>query len=315
MLLLIDIYFVKDCPMELNAFEFLKQQDLPAGALYMVATPIGNMGDITLRALHVLNSVDGIACEDTRHSAPLLQHFGIHKKCVALHEHNEIAGAQNIIQHLSQNERWAYISDAGTPGVSDPGARLVNAVQQAGFRIIPVPGASAVSTAISASGSVMLTSEGRFQFLGFWPNKAKERSILIQDIRSNSKTSIFFESPHQIRDTLKTLSKELEPERQVLVGRELTKKFEQLVTLSAADIPGWLDRAESLKGEFVILVAGRQTSSDDAPEHTALLLWANALSPHLGSKEIATVLSQVLGITKKEAYQVALDAKDQHKGQ
>ena len=101
----------------------------------------------------------------------------------------------------------------------------------------------------------------------------------------------------------------------MLVGRELTKKFEQLVTLSAADIPGWLDRAESLKGEFVILVAGRQTSSDDAPEHTALLLWANALSPHLGSKEIATVLSQVLGITKKEAYQVALDAKDQHKGQ
>ena len=107
--------------MELSSFDFLKQQDLPTGALYMVATPIGNMGDITLRALHVLNSVDGIACEDTRHSAPLLQHFGIHKKCVALHEHNEIAGAQNIIQHLSQNERWAYISDAGTPGVSDPG--------------------------------------------------------------------------------------------------------------------------------------------------------------------------------------------------
>ena len=315
MLLLIDISFAKDCPMELSSFDFLKQQDLPAGALYMVATPIGNMGDITLRALHVLNSVDGIACEDTRHSAPLLQHFGIHKKCVALHEHNEIAGAQNIIQHLSQNERWAYISDAGTPGVSDPGARLVNAVQKAGFRIIPVPGASAVSSAISASGSVMLTSDGRFQFLGFWPNKAKERSILIQEIRSNSKTSIFFESPHQIRDTLITLSKELEPERQVLVGRELTKKFEQLVTLSAADIPGWLDRAESLKGEFVILVAGRQTSSDDAPEHAALLLWANALSPHLGSKEIAAVLSQALGITKKEAYQVALDAKDQHKGQ
>ncbi|WP_293600487.1 16S rRNA (cytidine(1402)-2'-O)-methyltransferase [Polynucleobacter sp. 39-46-10] len=301
--------------MELSSFDFLKQQDLPAGALYMVATPIGNMGDITLRALHVLNSVDGIACEDTRHSASLLQHFGIHKKCVALHEHNEIAGAQNIIQHLSQNERWAYISDAGTPGVSDPGARLVNAVQKAGFRIIPVPGASAVSSVISASGSVMLSSEGRFQFLGFWPNKAKERGALIQDMRSSSKTSIFFESPHQIRDTLITLSKELEPKRQVLVGRELTKKFEQLVTLSAADIPKWLEKAESLKGEFVILVAGRQTSSDKAPEYSALLLWANALSPHLGSKEIAAVLSQALGITKKEAYQVALDAKDQNEGQ
>jgi len=298
--------------MELSSFDFLKQQDLPARALYMVATPIGNMGDITLRALHVLNSVDGIACEDTRHSAPLLQHFGIHKKCIALHEHNEITGAQAIIERLAENERWAYISDAGTPGVSDPGARLVNAVQKAGFRIIPIPGASAVSSAISASGSVMLPSEGRFQFLGFWPNKAKERGVLIQDIRNNSKTSIFFESPHQIRDTLITLSKELEPKRQVLVGRELTKKFEQLVTLTAADIPEWLEKAESLRGEFIVLVAGRPANADESPEHSALLLWANALSPYLGSKEIATVLAQMLGLSKKEAYQVALDAKDQN---
>lgn len=301
--------------MELSSFDFLKQQDLPAGALYMVGTPIGNLGDITLRALHILNAVDGIACEDTRHSAPLLQHFGIHKKCVALHEHNEIAGAQNIIQRLSQNERWAYISDAGTPGVSDPGARLVNAVQNAGFRIIPIPGASAVSSAISASGSVMLPSEGRFQFLGFWPNKAKERSALIQDIRSNSKTSIFFESPHQIRETLMSIGKELEPERQVLVGRELTKKFEQLVTLTAADIPEWLEKAESLKGEFIVLVAGRQVNTEEAPEHSSLLLWANALSPYLGSKEIAAVLAQTLGLSKKEAYQVALDAKGQAEDQ
>jgi len=298
--------------MELSSFDFLKQQDLPAGALYMVATPIGNLGDITLRALYVLNSVDGIACEDTRHSAPLLQHFGIHKKCVALHEHNEITGAQTIIERLAQNERWAYISDAGTPGVSDPGAKLVNAVEKAGFRIIPIPGASAVSAAISASGSVMLPSEGRFQFLGFWPNKAKERGALIQDIRSNSKTSIFFESPHQIRETLVTLSKELGAERQLMVARELTKKFEQLVTLTAADIPEWLDKAESLRGEFIILVAGRQANADEAPEHSALLLWANALSPYLGSKEIAAVLAQALGLSKKEAYQVALDAKGQN---
>ena len=297
--------------MELSSLDFLKQQDLPPGALYMVATPIGNMGDITLRALHVLNSVDGIACEDTRHSAPLLQHFGIHKKCLALHEHNEIAGAQTVIQHLSQNQRWAYISDAGTPGVSDPGARLVNAVQEAGFRVIPIPGASAVSSAISASGSVMMPSEGRFQFLGFWPNKAKERSALLQDIRTNSKTSVFFESPHQIRETLTTISKGLEPERLVLVGRELTKKFEQLTKLRAVDIPDWLENAESLKGEFIVLVAGRKAKSDEAPEQSALLLWATALSPYLGSKEIAAVLAKTLGLTKKEAYQVALEAKTQ----
>jgi 16S rRNA (cytidine1402-2'-O)-methyltransferase len=295
--------------MELSSYEFLKQQDLPAGALYMVATPIGNLGDITLRALHVLNAVDGIACEDTRHSAALLQQFGIHKRCVALHEHNELEGAQSVIQRLANGERWAYISDAGTPGVSDPGARLVNEVQKSGFRIIPIPGASAVSAAISASGAVMLPSEGRYQFLGFWPNKAKDRGALLQDIRSSTKTSIFFESPHHIQETLLALHEQLEDERSVLVGRELTKKFEQIATLKAGEIPAWLKTTPSLKGEFVVLVAGRQAGQDEAPDQAKLLLWANALSPFLGSKEIAAVLAQTLGLSKKEAYQVALDAK------
>jgi len=295
--------------MEIGSLDFLKQQDLPAGALYMVATPIGNLGDITLRALHVLEAVDGIACEDTRHSVALLQQFGLHKKCLALHEHNELEGAQTVIQHLSNNERWAYVSDAGTPGVSDPGARLVNEVQNAGFRVIPIPGSSAVSCAISVSGSVMLDSDGRFQFLGFWPNKTKDRDAIIQDIFSSKKTSVFFESPHHIRETLLTLASSLEPIRQVLICRELTKKFEQVVSLEASAIPNWLEHAESLKGEFVILVAGRQASSDQAPEHASLMLWANALSPYLGSKEIAGVLSQVLGLPKKETYQIALDAK------
>ena len=297
--------------MDAGAFEFLKQQDLPSGALYMVATPIGNLGDITLRALHVLNAVDGIACEDTRHSAALLQQFGIHKKCLALHEHNEIAGAQTVIQHLANQERWAYISDAGTPGVSDPGARLVNEVEKAGYRVIPIPGASAVAAAVSASGSAMLSSEGRFQFLGFWPNKTKDRDAFIQDISSSKKASIFFESPHHIKETLAALANNLEPDRQLLVCRELTKKFEQLVSLQAQDVANWLETAESLKGEFVIVVAGRPANSDEAPEHSSLLLWANALSPYMGSKEIAAVLSQTLGLTKKEAYQIALDAKDE----
>jgi len=295
--------------MELSSFNFLQQQDLPVGALYMVATPIGNLGDITLRALHVLNAVDGIACEDTRHSVALLQQFGIHKKCMALHEHNEIAGAQAVIQRLAQNERWAYISDAGTPGVSDPGARLVNEIQKAGFRVIPIPGASAVSSAISVAGSVMLNSEGRFQFLGFWPNKAKDRDALIQELTTSNKTSIFFESPHHIRDTLLLLAKALDAEHQVLLGRELTKKFEQVVSLKAAEIPHWLENAESLKGEFIILVAGRRLDAEEGVDHSALLLWAHALEPYLGSKEIAAVLSQTLKLSKKEAYQIALEVK------
>jgi len=295
--------------MDLSSFDFLQQQDLPAGALYMVATPIGNLGDITLRALHVLNAVDGIACEDTRHSAALLQQFGIHKKCLALHEHNEMGGAQTVIQHLAQNERWAYISDAGTPGVSDPGARLVDEVQKAGYRVVPIPGASAVSSAVSIGGAVMLNSEGRFQFVGFWPNKTKERDALIHDIRSSAKTSIFFESPHHIKETLLVLANALEPDRQIVVGRELTKKFEQIISVRASAIPQWLETASSLKGEFIILVAGRPANADEAPEHASLLLWANALSPYLGSKEIAAVLAQALGLSKKEAYQIALDAK------
>lgn len=295
--------------MEFASFDFLKQQDLPSGSLYMVATPIGNMGDITLRALHILNSVDGIACEDTRHSAALLRHFGIHKKCIALHDHNELSGAQTVIQHLSNQERWAYISDAGTPGISDPGARLVEQVQSAGYRVIPVPGVSSVSCAISASGAVMLDSEGRFQFLGFWPHKTKDRESCLQDIVSSKKVSIFFESPHHIRETLLLLASSLEKERSLLICRELTKKFEQLVCIQAQDLPEWLENTEHLKGEFVVLVGGRKGNADETPEGDSLNRWARALTPYLGSKEIAAVLAQALGLNKKDAYQVALDAK------
>ena len=220
-----------------------------------------------------------------------------------------MGGAQTVIQHLAQNERWAYISDAGTPGVSDPGARLVDEVQKAGYRVVPIPGASAVSSAVSIGGAVMLNSEGHFQFVGFWPNKTKERDALIHDIRSSAKTSIFFESPHHIKETLLALANALEPDRQMMVGRELTKKFEQIISVRASAIPQWLETASSLKGEFIILVAGRPANADEAPEHASLLLWANALSTYLGSKEIAAVLAQVLGLSKKEAYQIALDAK------
>ena len=295
--------------MELGSLDFLKQQDLPTGALYIVATPIGNLGDITLRALHVLNAVDGIACEDTRHSVALLQQFGIHKKCLALHAHNEHSAAQTVIEHLLKGERWAYISDAGTPGVSDPGARLVDAVQQAALRVIPVPGSSAVASAISVAGSVMLNSEGRFQFLGFWPHRAKEREVVLQDICESKKTSIFFESPHNIRETLLLLAGSLEKGRQVLICRELTKKFEQLVAIEAHEIPAWIENNQTLKGEFIILVAGHVAPTGKPMEHSVMMRWAHLLSPYMGSKEMAAVLSQILDIPKKDAYQIALDAK------
>ena len=295
--------------MELGSLDFLKQQDLPAGALYMVATPIGNLGDITLRALHVLSSVDGIACEDTRHSAALLQQFGIHKKCLALHAHNEHSASQTVLEHLAKGERWAYISDAGTPGVSDPGARLVDAAQKAAVRVIPIPGPSAVSSAISVSGSVMFNSVGQFQFLGFWPHKSKERELILQEICLSKKTSIFFESPHHIRETLLLLANSLEGDRQIFICRELTKKFEQLISIKANEITAWIEAHQTLKGEFIILIEGRLAAANEPVDHDALMRWANVLSPFLSSKEIATVLSQILGIAKKEAYQIALDTK------
>ena len=289
--------------------DFLNQQDFPASTLYMVATPIGNLGDITLRALHVLNAVDGIACEDTRHSAPLLNHFGVHKKRLALHAHNEASASEALIGNLQQGERWAYISDAGTPGVSDPGARLAAAVGLAGFRVVPIPGASAVSCAVSIGGSALLPSDGQFQFLGFWPHKLRDQEEWLLQIAHCSKATVFFESPHQITNTLMKLATCLDDSRMVMVGRELTKKFEQVVHLRPSQLSNWLSGAESLKGEFIVVVSACEQTAGTATNHTEILRWVAALKPYLGSKELANVISTITGISKKEAYQLALEGK------
>ena len=289
--------------------DFLNQQDFPASTLYMVATPIGNLGDITLRALHVLNAVDGIACEDTRHSAPLLNHFGIHKKRLALHAHNEASASDTLIGSLQQGERWAYISDAGTPGVSDPGARLAAAVGLAGFRVVPIPGASSVSCAISVGGSALLPSDGQFQFLGFWPHKLRDQEEWLRQIGHCSKATVFFESPHQIANTLLKLAACLDDSRMVMVGRELTKKFEQVVHLRPSQLSSWLSSAESLKGEFIVMVSASEQNASTPANHAEILRWVAALKPFLGSKELANVISTITGISKKEAYQLALEGK------
>lgn len=289
--------------------DFLNQQDLPASALYMVATPIGNLGDITLRALHVLSAVDGIACEDTRHSAPLLNHFGIHKKRIALHAHNEAAVSDTLIHHLQKGERWAYISDAGTPGVSDPGARLACAVNLAGFRVVPIPGASAVSCAVSVGGSALLPSDGQFLFLGFWPHKLRDQEEWLRQITQCNKATVFFESPHQITNTLLKLAACLDESRIVMVGRELTKKFEQLVHLKPSQLPNWLSTAESLKGEFIVVISACVQNSNSPTNQAEIARWMEVLRPLLGSKELASVISTITGISKKEAYQLALEGK------
>ena len=297
--------------MEMGLADFLQQQDLPTSALYVVATPIGNLGDITLRALHVLNAVDGIACEDTRHSAALLRQFGIHKKCLALHEHNEVTATKIIISYLKQSQRWAYISDAGTPGISDPGAKLVSAVQQAGFRVLPIPGASALAAIVSVGGGALDHLQGRFQFMGFLPHKAKERASVLSEINLSAQATIFFESPHQIKASLLALSTALQPEREIIIGRELTKKFESIAYLNAGALASWLDNATSLKGEFIILVAGDKSSEPRSVEAVELHRWIQVLSEYLGSKEIAKVVAGATGMPQKAAYRLALMAKNE----
>lgn len=296
--------------MEMGLANFLQQQDLPTSALYVVATPIGNLGDITLRALHVLNAVDGIACEDTRHSAALLRQFGIHKKCMALHEHNELTATKKIISYLKQSQRWAYISDAGTPGISDPGAKLVCAVQQAGFRVLPIPGASSLAAIASVGGGALDHLQGRFQFIGFLPHKAKERDGVLSEINLSPQATIFLESPHQIKASLLMLSAMLKPEREIIIGRELTKKFEAIAYLNAGAVASWLANATNLKGEFIILVAGDKSSEPRSVEVVELNRWIHVLSEYLGSKEIAKIVAGATGMRQKAAYQLALMAKN-----
>jgi 16S rRNA (cytidine1402-2'-O)-methyltransferase len=219
----------------------------PAGTLYVVATPIGNLEDITLRALKVLKAVQLVAAEDTRRTGILLRHFDIEVPIISVHEHNERARVDKIVGRLAKGESVALVTDAGTPGVSDPGATLVSSIRAAGFRIEPIPGASAIATAISAAG---INSDG-FTFLGFPPIRGKDRkkwfSALEEAIKDRA--AIFFEAPHKLRKTLQDLS--LLVDRPIFVGRELTKLHEELILASPNDL---LTKWANPHGEFTVIV-------------------------------------------------------------
>jgi len=295
--------------------ESLRTQDIPDSCLYIVSTPIGNIADITFRAAYVLQQVDGIACEDTRHTLHLLNYLGIQKPLMAIHDHNEVVASQKLLGLISLGQRWAYVSDAGTPGISDPGAKLVNTLIQAGKRVIPIPGVSAVSTALSVSGITTIHSEGRFQFLGFLPTKGRDRKALLQKIYTSSLASVFFESPQRIKETLTEIGSALKNEtRTILVGRELTKKFETLHYVLSSQMLNWLEDEHILKGEFCIIVEGFSTSSDLSQDSQDVTVNShhliNLLAQHLGSKQIAEVLSQSGVLSKNQAYQLALELKN-----
>jgi 16S rRNA (cytidine1402-2'-O)-methyltransferase len=277
-------------------------QHYPHGALYVVGTPIGNLADIGLRALHVLQMADVVACEDTRHTQALLRAYGLDKKAMAVHQHNEAEAAQQVIARLQAGERVAYASDAGTPAVSDPGARLVAAVQGAGLQVIPIPGASSVTAALSVAGAV--DEHGAFVFAGFLPAKAGERDAAVAALAAESRAIVLLEAPHRIE----ALATALTPlgSRKVTVARELTKRFEQLHTTECALLASWLALDEQhRRGEFA-LVLHPQPQAAQAGEGLRVL---ELLLAEMPLKSAVKLAAEITGAPRNELYDAALKIK------
>ncbi len=278
-------------------------QQFPASVLYIVATPIGNLADLTLRAIHVLGLVDALACEDTRVSAGLLNHLGLHKPLIALHEHNERESAARVIERLARGERVAYATDAGTPAVSDPGAALVAAVRAAGYRSVPIAGASSVVAALSVAGDVLASG---FAFVGFAPSRAAERRAWLDKLAARTDESVVvFESPHRIEALFNALAAAM-PTRRLTLGRELTKQFEEVATLEAQAAPAWLAAdANRSRGEFVLVLhampAQASAALDAAAERILALLLAE-----MPLKQAVSLASAITGAPRNALYERAL---------
>jgi 16S rRNA (cytidine1402-2'-O)-methyltransferase len=280
------------------------QQSYPTATLYIVATPIGNVSDITLRALHLLALADVVACEDTRKTGALLTRFGLSKHMVAAHQHNEREVAEKLIERLRAGERVALVSDAGTPGVSDPGARIVDAVRAAGLRVMPLPGASAAIAALSASGLV----DDRFHFVGFLPAKAKQRETELAALKPLAATLVLYEAPHRILDCVAALVAVFEPTRQVVFARELTKLFEEIHRCPLGDALAWVKAdANRERGEFVVLVEGAQAGADAGDAEAERIL--NILLAECSVKQAAGLAAQITGRKKNALYERALQIK------
>lgn len=274
--------------------------------LSIVATPLGNLGDITLRALEALRSADVIACEDTRHARRLLDHHGIRTQLLALHEHNERQATEKLIALLEAGKQVALISDAGTPAVSDPGARAVAAVRQAGFRVTPLPGPNAAIAALSAAGL-----EGPFHFVGFLPAKVGARRTALESLKTIHATLVFYEAPHRIEETVADLVALLEAQREIVIARELTKLFEQIERMPLTAAPAWLAADENhRRGEFVLLVSAPPPPSVnggiDAESDRILKL----LLTELPVKQAAKLAAAITGQPKNALYDRALTLKE-----
>ena len=271
------------------------------GTLYVVATPIGNLGDITQRALQVLEGVDRVCAEDTRNSKKLLSHFGIQAKLVALHDHNEQSKLEQLTEWLHSGESLALISDAGTPLISDPGYHLVGHLQKQSIPVVPIPGASAIIAALSVAG----LPTDRFVFEGFLPAKPAGRKQAFAEKTKQSCTQIYYESSHRIVASVKDLAKVVEPERQVVIARELTKLFEQTFSGTVVELLNWLESDPNhQKGEFVLMVQGARPTDDKIGVELETLL--AILVKELPIKQAAKLASQITGQPKNTCYKMAL---------
>lgn len=282
-------------------------QSYPQSALYVLATPIGNVCDISLRALHVLGLVDAVACEDTRNTGHLLTRYGVSKPLMAAHEHNEREVADKIIARLQAGERIALVSDAGTPAVSDPGARIVDAVRNAGLRVLPLPGASAAVTALSASGLV----NDSFHFAGFLPAKSRQRENALAGLTHLTSTLVLYEAPHRIVETVDALLQAFGPARQIVLARELTKQFEEIHRCPLAEAPAWLAQDDHRRrGEFVLLIeaapAAEEGGGDAEADRVLRILLAE-----LPLKQAAALAAQLTGQKKNALYERALAMREE----
>ena len=271
--------------------------------LYVVATPIGNLRDVTLRALDVLRRVAWVAAEDTRVTAKLLAHYGIATPLAALHAHNERSVIPRVLRALEQGGSVALVSDAGTPAISDPGAQLVAAARAAGHRVVPVPGASALTTAVSAAGF----PESRFLFQGFLPARAAERRRVLDTLRELSCALVFYEAPHRVEAALADLCERLGSGRRVVIARELTKLFETLHACTLGEARAWLAADEHrTRGEFVLIVEGA-AEAEGAPEDARRVL--ELLLAELPLRQAVSLASRISGAKKNELYAMALELK------
>ena len=273
--------------------------------LYVVATPIGNLRDISLRALDILKSVDVVAAEDTRVTARLLNHYGIAKKLIALHEHNEKRVAPQVLALLAAGRSAALVSDAGTPAISDPGAQLVAAVIAAGFCVTPVPGANAAVTALSAAG----LAAPHFLFYGFLPARAAERKRELAALRGLPYALVFYEAPHRVTDCIMDMHAAFGDARRIVIARELTKMFETIHACPLAEAAAWIEgNADRRKGEFVLILEGQPVSrngEDEARERHVL----EALLAELPLRQAVALATKITGGRKNELYDLALKLK------